>query len=262
MKLRICLAFFLVVILYIKVYACRVSSRYHPRSPLPPPCIDGHCIRIASCNVRGIPIVNDQGYDDRLTAFTVHCRDTQDVILIQELFSSHSRRVVETVLADWNVVTVPAAGLCIAHRHTLTTGPRYLEFAQCRGVDCFVSKGALSVDVVGWFRIVNTHLQDRAWDAAGSIRNSQLTEISQWVNDGGVLPVIVAGDFNTDISLDPLANKLHTMGRVSSGGCHTHPGSKEELDYAVVMRGELNLRASCSKLVADHRAIFFTVYAT
>ena len=232
--------------------------------PSSPPVVRHHAIpnstpatprRILSCNVRGLPLVNGWGYQDRLESYITRKKSDFDTIVLQEVFLRSARNTVMRSLEDefnmvWSPSLVVGNGLLIASRYSVRDATA-VEFPPCRGPDWFARKGALAA-TIGDLRLVTTHLQDAEWDASGAVRREELRALGEFCLATAEHALIV-GDFNT-LPESPLLREVAGMRTVRSGR-PTH-GEALELDYALA-QGSLPWACSLDPdpPPADHRAL-------
>ena len=195
---------------------------------------------IVSCNIRGFPLINGQGYMRRLLQFLDMCKDC-DVIALQEVWSPYIRRAITRHLHGWNIVCkrFPVSGLLLATRLPVSH-VRHISFASAAGTDRLVNKGILCA-TVGNTKLGVIHMQDQDWSHA--VHQSQLQELYK------LQDTFVVGDFNC-LPTD-LRGTCVTSGRATCDGI--------EVDFGWAKH---HITGSCKQLeahVADHVPIMFTL---
>ena len=207
-------------------------------------------VRVVSCNVQGIPLLH---HGDKMAAFLRRCEEEADVVCFQELFSGGAIEHVREALAGWTLLLPRpfASGLCIATRLHASRA-RIMHYSAGAWADRFVTKGAMSLDVMGAegpLTIVVTHMQN-----SGPLA-SQYTELREWMQEIPLAKTLLVGDFNVDPSRTGL--ELPANGHIVRTNSATHEGG--ELDYGWATNDVKVKVKTLDSPPADHVPLSYTV---
>ncbi len=158
-------------------------------------------LRLLSYNVKGLFNPNKI---QTLLNFLEKNMDV-DVIVLQEVWFRGRKKALDkfflshgwTVCRQGNVLR--GSGLYTACRYNVAL-IKGITFPWHLGMDALELKGALGVRVCmrgKSYSVVNTHLQDYTWDAAGEVRKKQLQTAYSVFG-----AAIYVGDFNIDVATD------------------------------------------------------------
>jgi endonuclease/exonuclease/phosphatase family metal-dependent hydrolase len=225
-----------------------------------------------------------------------------DVVLLQEVWlGSHVDRLTFALQPDWTPIVMkrrgsgPVGGLLTVVKSSAgwraISAPEFHAFAASAPTwkiwegDGLGGKGVLAVDLErGGQRIlaVNTHLQSQySGSNYSEVREAQLVELAKVVASfHASVPVIVAGDFNTD-ARESLYSHIAALGtdltsearQLSDCGTTSNPrdGRPEWIDYIVAANLQAWTASATLELIAndsadvpysDHSGLFCTMRLT
>ena len=176
-------------------------------------------LSVMSMNVHGLPWPITHNPKGRMAAIASEIeRRKPDLVFLQEVWSSAMlRHVTSHIDSSYQVLFAsgrvgPSGGLVILVREVdgwLVSQPPDFHAYRSKAPkwkvwqgDGIAGKGFLTVKLDGWGRkifIVDTHLQSQyPGDDYKNIRSDQLEQLREGIKQLTVLPVLIAGDFNTD----------------------------------------------------------------
>lgn len=177
------------------------------------PTNDDNQLKVLTYNVYSLPIpLSNNNITGRLNDIPAHIKG-YDVVLLQEVFSSHRVPLLQALSAEYRYQTyIPKranskflnlydSGVIILSRYPIEKVAGHI-YSDCTGKDCFAEKGLVYAKIIKGkkaYHFINTHTAAYDTDKAREVRLGQIAELKTFIKQQNIPSsdaLLIGGDFN------------------------------------------------------------------
>ncbi|OWY21440.1 hypothetical protein C7N43_24820 [Sphingobacteriales bacterium UPWRP_1] len=189
-----------------------VLHELHPYPTNPIDLINPDVVNILSYNIYMLtPPLAFTNQETRAEVIPNYVHGYDAIIFSEAFYNSARRTLLEGLAPEYpyhtqvlnNPETIEDGGVIIVSRWPIEF-TNQLIYNNCEGEDCFASKGVMyaRINKLGrTYHLFGTHMQAWKSDAKVSVRQEQLQQVKQFINQQQIPdgePILIGGDLNVD----------------------------------------------------------------